>query len=76
MDSTHQIPLSLEFSRQEYWNGLPFSFPGDLPSPGIEPRYSAIQADSLLCELPGEPMKHMGEIKSHVPGESEEYEKD
>ena len=75
MDFTHQIPLSLEFSRQEYWNGLPFSFPGDLPNSRIEPRSSAIQADSLLCELPGESMKHMGEIKSHVPGESEEYEK-
>ena len=32
-----QAPLSMEFSRQEYWNGLPFPFPGDLPNPGIEP---------------------------------------
>ena len=34
---THQAPLSLEFSRQEYWNGVPFSPPGDLPNPGTEP---------------------------------------
>ena len=36
---THQGPLSMEFSRQEYWSGLPFPFPGDLPDPGIEPRF-------------------------------------
>ena len=34
---THQAPLSMEFSRQEYWSGLPFPTPGDLPNPGIEP---------------------------------------
>ena len=34
----YQAPLSMEFSRQEYWNGLPFPSPGDLPDPGIEPR--------------------------------------
>ena len=33
----HQAPLSMEFSRQEYWSGLPFPIPGDLPDPGIEP---------------------------------------
>ena len=33
----HQVPLSMEFSTQEYWSGLPFSTPGDLPDPGIEP---------------------------------------
>ena len=33
----HQSPLSMEFSRQEYWSGLPFPLPGDLPEPGIEP---------------------------------------
>ena len=36
----HQAPLSMEFSRQEYWSGLPFPSPGDLPSPGIEPTFS------------------------------------
>ena len=41
----HQAPLSMEFSRQEYWSGLPFPFPGDLPDPGIEPGSPALQAD-------------------------------
>jgi len=41
------------FSRQEYWNWLPFSSPGDLPDTGIEPRSPALQADSLPSELPG-----------------------
>ena len=44
-----------EFSRQEYWSGLPCPPPGDLPNPGIEPRSSAWQADSLLTMLPGSP---------------------
>ena len=48
-----QAPLSMKFSRQEYWSGLPFSSPGDLPNPGIEPRSPALQADSLLSEPPG-----------------------
>ena len=39
---THQAPLSMEFSRQEYWNGLPFLFPGDLPDPVIKPRSPSI----------------------------------
>ena len=42
-----QAPLSMEFSRQDYWNGLPFPSPGDLPDPGIEPGSPALQADSL-----------------------------
>ena len=41
-----QAPLSMEFSRQEYWSELPFPSPGDLPDPGIEPRSTALQADS------------------------------
>ena len=53
--AAHQAPLSMEFSRQEYCNGLPFPFPGDLPDPGIEPRSPALQAVSLLTELPGKP---------------------
>ena len=48
---THQALLSMEFSRQEYRNGLPFSSPGDLPEPGIEPGSPALQADSLPTEL-------------------------
>ena len=45
-----QAPLSMGFSRQEYWNGLPFPSPGDLPNPGIEPRSPALQAESLPTE--------------------------
>ena len=41
------------FSRQEYWSGLPFPSPGDLPNPGIEPGFPALQADSFLSESPG-----------------------
>ena len=47
--------LSMEFSRQESWSGLPFPSPGDLPDPGIEPRSPALQADSLLTEPSGKP---------------------
>ena len=43
------------FPRQEYWSGLPFPSPGDLPDPGIEPRSPALQADSLPSELPRKP---------------------
>ena len=42
----------MEFSRQEYWNRLPFPSPGDLPDPGIEPGSPALQAVSLLPEPP------------------------
>ena len=48
--------LSIGFSRQEYWNGLPFPSPGDLPDPGMEPGSSALQADSFLLEPPGNPI--------------------
>ena len=47
-----QAPLSMGFSRQEYWSGLPFPSPGDLPDPGIEARSPALQADNLPTELP------------------------
>ena len=50
-----QAPLSMGFSRQEYWSGLPFPSPGDLPDPGIESRSLTLQADSLLTELGGKP---------------------
>ena len=49
----HQAPLSIGFSRQEYWSGLPFPSPGGLPNPGIEPRSPALQADALTSEPPG-----------------------
>ena len=53
----HQAPLSMGFPRQEYWSGLTFPSPGDLPDPGIKPESPVLKADSLLSELPG---------KSHV----------
>ena len=51
----HQAPLSMGFSRQEYWSGLPFFAPGNFPDPGIEPRSTALQVDSLPAEPPGKP---------------------
>ena len=50
-----QAPLSMGFSRQEYWSGLPFPSPGDLPNPGIEPGSPALQTDALSSEPPGKP---------------------
>ena len=55
MDCSPPGSSVLEFSRQEYWNGLPFPSPGDLPNPEIEPGSPALQADSLLTEPPGKP---------------------
>ena len=49
----HQAPPSMEFSRQEYWSGLPFCSLGDLPDPGIKPGSPALQADALPSEPPG-----------------------
>ena len=49
----YQAPPSMKFSRQEYWSGLPFPSPGDLPHPGIEPGSLALQADALPSEPPG-----------------------
>ena len=57
-----QAPLSMRFSRQEYWSGLPCPPPGDLPNPGIKPVSSVLQADTgtfkpLLTQPPGKPIK-------------------
>ena len=52
----YQAPPSMGFSRQEYWSGLPFPPPVDLPDPGIEPGSPTLQADSLPSELPGKPL--------------------
>ena len=52
----YQAPLSMEFSRQEYWSGLPFPSSGDRPDPGIEPRSPVLQADVLPSEPPGKPI--------------------
>ena len=60
-----QAPLSMEFSRQEYWSGLPFPSAGVLPDPGIKPGFPALQTDSLQSELPRKfrgswlPSKHL-----------------
>ena len=53
----YKAPLSREFSRQEYWSGLPFPSPGDLPDPEIKPRSPALQADTLQSEPPGKPRR-------------------
>ena len=59
----YQTPLSMGFSRQEYWSGLPFTSPGDLPNPGIEPRTPALEADSQQLSYKGRPMQHYLDIK-------------
>ena len=57
-----QAPLSMEFSKQEYWSGLPFPFPGYLLNPGIKHRSSAFWADSL----PSEPLEKPKQLDIHV----------
>ena len=58
----HKAPLPMGFFRQEYWSGLPFPSPGDLPNPGMEPGSPALQADAL----PSEPAK--GLVKQEGAG--------
>ena len=50
LTTAYQAPPSMGFSRQEYWSGVPFPPPGDLPNPGIEPGSPAFQADALTSE--------------------------
>ena len=57
----------MEFSRQEYWSGLPFPSPGDLPIPGIKPESPALRADSLPSEPPGKPKFSVSSPLSHIP---------
>ena len=52
----YQASQSMEFSRQEYWSGVPLTSPGDLPNPGIKPRSPTLQADALLSEPAGKPI--------------------
>ena len=66
MACSHQAPLSMEFARQEYWSGLPFPPPGDLPDPGIKPVSPALQADSLLSEPQGSPRSYMLQQKLKI----------
>ena len=66
----HQAPLSMEFPRQEFWAGLPFPSPSDLPDPGVElmaPAASpALQADSLLLNQQGNPVGLYHQNKSSM----------
>ena len=55
----------MEFSKQEYWSGLPFPHPGDFPNPGIKPRSLVLQADSLPSETPEKPPKDISHIEHH-----------
>ena len=55
----HQASLSMEFSKQEPWSGLPFPSPENLPNPGIEAGSPTLQTDSLIAEPPGKEHKHM-----------------
>ena len=53
-----QAPLSMRFPRQEYWSGLSFPSPGDLPDPGIEPMSLALAGEFFTTEPPGKPLKN------------------
>jgi len=59
----YQAPLSMEFSRQEYWSVLPLPSPGNLPNPEIEPGYPTLQADALPYDPPGKPKSPKGHHK-------------
>ena len=70
----HQAPLYRGFSRQEYWSGLPYPFPGDLPNPGIEPVSlvaPAVQADSLLLSHQGSLNLSLTKFKSDLDLDTE-----
>ena len=62
-----QAPLSMRFSRQEYWSGLPFPPAGDLPNPGIEPGSPELQVDSLPTELRGNQVEDVKRGQSYRP---------
>ena len=68
--AAHQAPPSMRFSRQEYWSGLPFPSPGDLPDPGIEPRSPTLQVDALTSAFP---QARRGDIR---PNDQAKGEKD
>ena len=77
---SHQASLSMEFSRQEYWSGLPFPSAGDLPDPGIESASPALQVDSLQLSHLGRPSIGMATVKTtttkqKIPTVSEIVEK-
>ena len=64
-----QAVVSMKFFRQEYWSGLPFPSPGDLPNPGIKPRSYTLQADALPSEPPGKPQEYWSGLLSPPPGD-------
>ena len=64
MDCRCQAPLSMGFSRQKYWSGLPFPSPGNLPNTGVKPGSPALRADSLPFEPSGKPRKGREDSKS------------
>ena len=53
---THQVPQSMGFPRQEYWNGFPFPSPGNLPKSEIQPKSAVLQVDYFTTEPPGKPL--------------------
>ena len=61
-----QAPLSMEFSRQEYWSGLPFPSPGDLPNPGIQPASPVLAGGFFTTELPGKSLIKVIVCVSHA----------
>ena len=67
-----QPPLSIGFSRQEYWSGLAFPSPGDLPDPGIEPRSPTLEADALTSEPPGKPEHNLKLLQESKAGSTRE----
>jgi len=74
MDCSCQAPLAMEFSRPEYWSGLPCPPPGNLPNPGIRPRSLTLQVDSLPAEPPGKPMDRINMLPIHGIIELHEWE--
>ena len=61
--TAYQAPLSMGFSKQEYWSGVPLPSPGDLPDPGIKPESPTLQADALPSEPPGKPWSQYSDSK-------------
>ena len=72
----YQAPLSMGFSRQEYWSGLPFPSPGDLPDPGIEPGTTALETDALLSEPSGKPKCPVGPDRQEASNPEPEEPRD
>ena len=64
--AAHQTPPSMGFSRQEYWSGLPFPSPRNLPNPGIETSSPTKQAEALTSEPPGKPLVTEHERNYHI----------